>query len=374
MTPWSEDDMPFEEAAEMGTKKVIAEHATVGIVMTCDGTITELPRSSYVDAEERVVGELKALGKPFIMVLNSQNPDDAECQTLAGALREKYGIAVVPMNVANMTRAEAEGLLSEVLLEFPLREIRLALPAWAQALPADHWLPAEIIEAMRAPAGDIACMRQAEAMLPSIQECESVTDAHVDTMDLSRGVVTLDVSLREGLYYQLLSEACGVEVRGDFHLLQLLREFAEAKHAYDRYNAAIESALNTGYGMVSPGLSEMALDEPQIVRQGGRFGVKLKASAPSLHLLRVAVESEVSPILGTEKQSEEMLQYMLDEFENDPQKLWETNFFGRSLHDMVKESLSDKLMRMPEDVQHKMTAALTRIINEGSGGMICILL
>ena len=372
-TPWSTADMPFEEAAELGTQKVITEHATVGIVMTTDGSVTELPRAGYVEAEEQVVNELRALGKPFVLVLNSATPHADETMALGSALSEKYGVSVCVLDVLNMTVQDIHHMMNELLMSFPLSEIHLEMPTWAQALPADHWLPAQMLAAL-AESAEISLMRDAAAVLPTMMENEHVTMAEVSHILAGTGSVYVSLTLREGMYYELLSEACGMNITGDYQLLQLLREYSGAKAAYDRYNTAIESALNEGYGMVAPTLEEMMLDEPQIVRRGGQFGVKLKASAPTLHILRVGVEAQVSPIIGTEKQSEDMQKYLLGAFENDPQKLWDTDFFGRSLHDMVKENLSGKLMRLPADVQQKMTGALSRIINEGSGGMICILL
>ena len=373
-TPWSDEEMAFESAAELGTRKVIQDHATIGIVMTTDGTITDLPRAGYVSAEERVIDELRQMGKPFVVVLNSAQPTAPETATLASDLAEKYGVAVTVVDALNMAMDDVQTLLSEVLLSFPLREITLDIPTWARALPADHWLIDEILQAAAACTHPIATMRDAALLLPFFDDCQNVAAATMGELSLATGTATVTLTLGEGLYYALLSEACGVTVQGDFHLLQLLREFAGAKRDYDRYHGAIQTALESGYGMVAPTVDDMTLAEPAIVKQGGKFGVKLKASAPSLHVLRVGVESEVSPIVGTEKQSEEMMRYLMEEFEQDPQAIWNTHFFGKSLHDMVKEGLSGKLMHMPQDVQNKMTSALTRIINEGSGGLICILL
>nr|MDD6335610.1 stage IV sporulation protein A [bacterium] len=373
-TPWSEEEMPFEEAAELGTRKVIEDHATVGLVITTDGSITELPRAGYIEAEERVIAELKALGKPFAVVLNTTSPQDPDTTRLAAALSEKYDVAVCPLNVDQMGMEDLENLLLSVLNEFPLREVQLEIPSWAQALPWDHWLPQQLMEGLRRSSEGMMRMRDCDKLLAPLSDCDSVIQVKVEIKELATGNVRIAVTLKDGLYYQLLSEACGMPVKGDYHLLQMLRDFAEAKRVFDRFEEAIRSATETGYGMVPPTVDEMMLEEPQIVHQGGRFGVKLKASAPSLHLMRVQIETEVSPIVGSEKQSEELLNYMLSEFESDPKKIWETNLFGKSLHDLVKEGLASKLTRMPDDVRMKMSQTLSRIINEGTGNMICILL
>lgn len=373
-TPWSDEKMPFEEAAELGTRKVIAEHATIGIVLTSDGSITEIPRAGYIEAEERVVSELKAIGKPFVMVLNTATPDNPDVRRLGAALSEKYDVAVRVMSVTNMTGDDIHDLLSDILYEFPLRELQIHLPNWAMCMPQDHYLPHDFLQILEHCTGDLSRMRDVEKILPCLNESSHIASSAVAIMDLSDGHAEIDLTLNEGLYHKLLSEACGVDVENDYQLLIMLRDFAAAKREYDRLEAAIQSAKETGYGMVPPTSDEMKLEEPEIVRQGGRFGVKLKASAPSLHLMRVEIQTEVSPVVGTEKQSEELVKYLLSEFENDPQEIWNTNIFGKSLHDLVKEGLSNKLSHMPEDARSKMSETLSRVINEGSGGLICILL
>ena len=373
-TPWFDQDIPFEQAAEIGTRKVMTDHATIGMVVTTDGSITDLSRGAYVEAEERVVGELKQLGKPFVMVLNSAQPRAADTLALRDALEDKYAVPVMLLNVKEMSVEDIQHVLESVLMEFPLREAHLAAPAWLGALDHDHWLVQHVLEGVRAAGKTARKMRE-----------DDVFDEAFAASDYAEGVINQRVSpgegrmdfalpLKDGLFNRVLGEECGTEIRGDAHLLSLMKELVTAKAEYDHVAEALRAVRETGYGLVTPAMTEMALEDPEIVKQGSQFGVKLKAHAPSLHMIRVDIETEVTPVVGTEKQSEELVRYLLDEFESDPQKIWSTNFFGKSLNDMVREGLSNKLLRMPADAQQKVQETLTKIINEGDGGMICILL
>jgi stage IV sporulation protein A len=373
-TPWYEQDIPFEEAAELGTRKVIADHSTIGMVVTTDGSITDLPRSAYVEAEERVIDELKQLGKPFVIVLNSSQPLSDETRRLRDALEEKYDVPTSLVDVKNMDLADIQNLLTQVLYEFPLREVRVELPAWLQALDDEHWLVQHVMGRMRGASEALMRVRDQESFRHIFDDSEYAETLQRGDMQLGQGRVLYTLPLREGLFNRVLSEECGTEIRGDAHLLKLLKELVAAKTEYDHVAEALRSVRETGYGLVTPTMDELTLQEPEIVRQGNRFGVKLKASAPSLHMIRVDIQTEVSPVVGTEKQSEELVRYLLSEFEQDPTKIWSTNLFGKSLHDLVREGLSNKLMRMPVDAQLKVQETLTRIINEGNGGMLCILL
>lgn len=373
-TPWFEQDIPFKEAAEIGTRKVIADHSTIGMVITTDGSITDIPRPSYIEAEERVIAELKELGKPFVLVMNTIHPEEEETQKLAETLALKYDVPVKVLNVMQMTLDDILSILSDVLFEFPLTEIAFEIPRWIQVLSPEHELVAELLDTIRATSEDMSRVRDYSQFLEAFSESERITGVEMGDINLGQGKVTLDVVTQPSLYYQVLSEECGFPVENEYCLFALLKQLAAAKQEYDRVAEAIRSVRETGYGLVSPTLEEMRLEEPEIVKQGGRFGVKLKASAPSLHMMRVDIETEVSPVVGTEKQSEELVKYLLSEFENDPQQIWHTNIFGKSLHELVKEGLSNKLARMPEDAQMKIAETLQRIINEGSGGLICILL
>ncbi len=373
-TPWYDHDIPFEDAAEIGTQKVITEHSTIGVVVTTDGTVTDIPRLSYVEAEERVVSELKATGKPFLIVLNSASPESSEAKGLRAALEEKYGVPVSLINAAAMTNDEINDLLARVLSEFPITEARLDVPDWVEALPEDHWLVESLMDGMRGAAASLHKIRD-HALLPkSFADSPHGGTPEITEIALGRGTLSFSLPLPKSLFYQVLGEQCGTQVKGEAHLLSLMGDLVSAKREYDRVSDALDSVRATGYGLVAPTQEELMLEEPEIVRQGNRFGVRLKASAPSLHLIRVDIQTEVSPIVGTEKQSEELVKYLLSEFENDPKKIWGTNMFGKSLHELVKEGLSNKLQRMPEDVQVKIQSTLQRIINDGSGGLICILL
>ncbi len=373
-TPWFDQDIPFEQAAEIGTRKVITDHATIGMVVTTDGTIADLPRSAYVDAEERVVSELKALGKPFILLLNSAAPETAEAAALQKNLQAKYDVPTMLLNVKQMGLTDIQGVLEKVLYEFPLREVRVSVPAWLNALDTTHWLSQHVLETVRQAGRNLHRMRDKEVFAHAFDASQYSSGLQMDGVGLGEGKLTYTLPLTDGLFNRILGEECGTEIKGDAHLLSLMKELVAAKAEYDHVAEALKAVRETGYGLVTPTMNELTLQEPEIVRQGSRFGVKLKAHAPSLHMIRVDIETEVSPVVGTEKQSEELVRYLVDEFENDPQRIWTTDFFGKSLHDLVREGLSNKLMRMPSDARDKVQETLTRIINDGSGGMICILL
>lgn len=373
-TPWFDHDIPFEEAAELGTRKVIAEHSTLGVVVTTDGSITEMPRAAYAEAEERVVRELNALGKPFVVVINTSVPISDETLRLRNALSEKYGVTVTAMDVEHMTIDDLNNLLESLLFEFPLTEIDVVAPRWVDALKPTHWLVAQITDAVRAAAQQMTRVRDHTILANNLMALDDAESAEVEEMRLNEGAMTYRLRLNEALFYRVLGEESGQQIENEEHLFKLMTELVYAKREYDRVAGALASVRSTGYGMVSPLMSELSLEKPEIVRQGNRFGVKLKASAPSLHLIRVDIQTEVSPIVGTEKQSEELVEHLLREFENEPDKIWETNIFGKSLNELVREGLSGKLTMMPEDVRQKMQEALQKIINEGNGGMICILL
>lgn len=373
-TPWYDYDIPFEEAADIGTRRVIRDHSTLGLVVTTDGSITDIPRTAYVEAEERVINELKALGKPFVVVLNSKTPDAPDTIRLRDALSEKYDAPVQLLNVLQMTMDDINTVLEQVLFEFPISEVYIKTPAWLTALPPDHWLNQEVMEAIGSAAQGIARVRDHTAVAEAFAPLTDIGRVANSGISLGEGSVHYELQLNDGLFFRILGEASGQEVTDEEHLLTLMTELVQAKHEYDRVADALKSVRETGYGLVSPDQSEMSLDMPEIVKQGSRFGVRLKASAPSLHMIRVDIQTEVSPIVGTEKQSEELVQYLLSEFETDPTRIWNTNMFGKSLNDLVREGLSNKLNRLPEYTRQKTQEALQKIVNEGNGGMICILL
>ncbi len=372
-TPWSNEEMPFEKAAEIGTQKVIRDHSTIGVVVTSDGSFTSLPRSSYIDAEERVISELKGLGKPFIVILNTNEPYSVETQKLQAALEEKYGVPVLPQDVLQMELSDIHNILERVLFEFPLREMRIKLPKWVQALSVDHPLMQEILSTLSFN-GECNKMRDYTTLLNNFEESENIKSLKLDTIELGQGAACYELQVSPDLFYKVLGEECGCEIKGDYHLISLMRGLISAKKEYDRIADALEQVRATGYGVVSPSMEEMTLEEPEIVRRGGHCGIRLKASAPSLHLMQVKINTEVNPIVGSEKQSEELVKYLMSEFESDPQRIWESNMFGKSLHELVMEGLDAKLANMPFEAREKIQRTMERIVNDGGGGLICILL
>lgn len=373
-TPWVDEEIPFEQAAEIGTKKVIGDHSTIGLVITTDGSVTELPRSAYVPAEARVVSELKALEKPFAVILNTENPTASKAQTLRKALESEYDVPVVAMNVAQIEEEDIRLVLEKVLGQFPVVQISIQSPEWLGALDGEHWLVKSLMDSLQENTPQNLRIGEVQAFTQSMQDNPYLEDAITKAVGHGNGMVSVQMNLKEGLFNQILAEQCGTEIRSDAHLLSLLRELVAAKREYDHVAQALKSVRETGYGLVPPLVEEMTLQEPEIMKQGGRFGVKLRASAPSLHMIRVDIQTEVSPVVGTEQQSEEMIRYLMEGFEQDPQKLWQSNLFGKPLSDLVREGLSNKLMHMPADTQLKVQQTLGKIINEGNGGMICILL
>ncbi|MBQ7886293.1 MAG: stage IV sporulation protein A [Clostridia bacterium] len=373
-TPWAQGEIPFERAAELGTQKVISEHSTIGLVVTTDGSVTDLPRESYMPVEARVINELKSLRKPFAVVVNTQNPSSAKAQNLRKALEAEHGVPVTALNVTQMEEEDIRSVLESVLSQFPVSALCIQTPEWLGALDENHWLMESLIGSLTQSAPQSLCLGDASAMMTGLQDNPYVEAMLEKDVDHGSGKAVWQMNLQEGLFNQILAEQCGTEIRSDAHLLSLLRELVAAKKEYDRVESALKSVKETGYGLVPPQVNEMSLQEPEIMKQGGRFGVRLRASAPSLHMIRVDIQTEVSPVVGTEQQSEEMIRYLMDGFEQDPQKLWGSNLFGKPLSELVREGLSNKLMHMPADTQIKVQQTLEKIINEGSGGMVCILL
>jgi len=373
-TPWAEQDIPFERAAEIGTQKVIGEHSTIGLLVTTDGSVTDLPRSSYVPAEKRVVEELKGLKKPFAVILNTREPASQSAQTLQRSMEAEYGVPVLALNVAQMDEEDIRRVLERILGQFPVVAVNMQTPEWTGALDEAHWLIRSLIESMENAAPQELRIGEIQSVLQALAENPYVESILQKSVSHGSGEVVLQINLVEGLFNRILAEQCGTEIESDAHLLSLMQELVTAKREYDRVAQALTSVRETGYGLVSPILEEMTLQEPEIMKQGGHFGVKLRASAPSLHLIRVDIETEISPVVGTEQQSEEMIRYLMEGFEQDPQKLWGSNLFGKPLSELVREGLYNKLMHMPADTQLKVQQTLEKIINEGSGGMVCILL
>ncbi len=374
ITPWQEEPVSFIEAAEMGTRKVITDHSTIGLVITTDGSITELQRESYVPAEERVISELNALGKPFVVVLNSLHPESSETLELAAELQQKYQVPVVPVNCQQMTNTQIEIVLQEILYMFPLREIRVDFPKWVEELETGHWLRSRFEDAVFTAVAQVDRVKDIDRVISNLKETEDVKDVYMHRVALGEGSVYVEMLTERELFYKVLEEMSGFTVTGDHHLMRMMRELSVAKREYDKLAGALSQVRQTGYGVVNPVMEELTLAEPELIRHGNRFGVKLKASAPSIHLIKADIMTEVSPIVGTEKQGEEFVRYLTSEFEKDPSRIWQTDFFGKTMYDLVKEGIQSKLARMPDNAQEKLQETLTKIINEGSGGLICIIL
>ena len=373
-TPWQEEPMPFVAAAEMGTEKVIKEHSTIGMLITSDGTIGEISRDSYVEAEERIVKELKELGKPFAMVLNSAEPTSERAVSLAYELEDKYGVPVALVSCIDLDAEDIRHILELVLSEFPVSEVRIKMPSWISSLDDDHRVKMSIKDTVSECASKVKKTGDIKSAFAELSDNEYVKSSVIEDIDLGTGNAVIAVSFLDELYYEVLSELGGFEIKNDRELVDLLRELSEMKSRYERVSEALAMAEEKGYGIVMPTVDELHLEEPEIVKQSGGYGVKLSASAQSIHMIRANIETEISPIVGTEQQSEELIKYMLKEFEEEPAKIWESKMFGKSLYELVNEGLHTKLEHMPEASRVKLSETLERIFNEGSGGLICIIL
>ncbi|MCY6372347.1 stage IV sporulation protein A [Clostridium ganghwense] len=373
-TPWYDYEIPFEEAAEIGTKKVINEHSTIGLLITTDGSITGLSREEYTQAEERVVNELKSINKPFIMILNSKQPNSKETLELKRGMEEKYDVPVQEMDILNMREEDITNVFERVLKEFPIKEINIDMPEWIEKLDVTHWLKKDFTTLIKDMCLSVYKVRDVKNFADTFGEIEFLQGSKLEEINMGEGTARLQLNPKHELFYKVLSEVCDTNVNSESELLNIMKTLSQAKVEYDKVEDALRDVRERGYGLVSPQLSEMRLEEPEIVKQGNRYGVKLKASAPSLHLIRADIQTEISPIMGTERESEELVKSLLEQFESDPSKIWESNMFGKSLEVLVKDGLRNKLYKMPEDVQIKIQKTLEKIINEGNGGLICIIL
>lgn len=373
-TPWFDYEIAMSEAAEIGTRKVIEEHSTIGIVVTTDGSITEIDREAYVPAEERVITELKAIGKPFLILLNSEHPHAESTERLRCELEEKYGVTCIAENCLELDENDITQIMESVLYEFPVHELGVYLPEWIDALPFEHPLKNSIFAQIREAAEEMRHIRDIDQVVKNLSCQENVENASVKKIELGSGSITAVIGISRELFYQTLSERSGFPIDNDGDLMELLVDMAEIKVEYSKIQKALTDVKTKGYGIVMPTREELHLEEPEIVKQGGRYGIKLRASAPSIHMIMANIETEVSPVVGGERQSEDIVNYLLQEFEGDSQRIWDSNIFGKSLYDIAGEGLNAKIKRMPEDAQNKIQETLQRIINEGSGGLICIIL
>lgn len=373
-TPWDKEPMEFEAAAELGTRKVICDHSTVGLVVTTDGSIGDFSREDYVKSEERIIDELKALGKPFVIILNSATPQDEKTQELAISIEKKYSAPVALVNALDLTYEDFEEIIKLLLGQFKVTEISFRLPKYITTLENDHWLKVSLIDSIRKSCTDVIRMDECEIASNIISENEYVAKKPVPVYDLGSGRVSMDIELLPELYYKVMSEICGISINNDEELFLNIKRMAECKKEFDKFTEAIDQVNDTGYGIVLPDVDDMTLEEPEIIRQGGGYGIKLRASAPSIHMIRASINTEINPIVGTAEQSREIVKYMLDEFEDDPKKIWDSNMFGKSLYELVNDGLHSKLEHISEESRKKLSDTLTRVINEGSNGLICIIL
>lgn len=373
-TPWFEDEVPFNMAAEVGTEKVITEHSTIGIVVTTDGSITDIPREEYAEAERRVINELKALNKPFVVVLNSTNPTSERVKNMALQLSNEYEVPVLPLDCLDLDSDDIKKIMTELLFEFPVTEIAIEMPGWINSLKKDHWLKSDIFSTIKNSACDIKHICDTSSVTQKICQCDHINRCDIDNIDLGSGKVQMQINLNNDLFYKILGEVTGLEIENEVDLMPCMIELADIKKKYQRVESALQEVEATGYGIVMPTIDELSLEEPEIVKQGGKYGVKLRASAPSIHMMHADITTEVSPIVGSESQSEELVNYLLNEFEESPTKIWESNIFGKSLHSLVNEGLHNKLYRMPPEARQRMQETVERITNEGCSGLICIIL
>ncbi len=374
-TPWKKEPMPFEKAAEFGTHKVVAEHSTIAILMTTDGSFGEIPRESFVEVENRLVKELKEENKPFVIVLNSKYPKDDATQKLVKNLTEKYQVGVCAIKADELNEKDVTEIFDKMLDEFPLAGIELKMPNWLTALDFENPIISEIANEFRKVGADVQKIGQFDKGTVLFQESSRFEPLVQSSVELGKGKVKFELVPKPNLFYEVLSSQCGIEIKDEFDLVSNMRGLAEAKTKYDKMKDALQQVDETGYGVVFPTIEDLTLEDPELVKQGGsRWGVKLKATAPSLHIMRVDIETEINPMVGTEQQGNDMVEYLSEQSKNNPQGIWQANMFGKSMHQLMSEGLNSKLNAMPLEAQKKMRKTLTRIVNEGKGGIICILL
>ena len=374
MTPWFEEPIPFNMAAEIGTRKVINEHSTIGLVITTDGSISDIPRSEYEEAEERVIDELKAINKPFVILLNCMYPDSSEAAETAQRLTEKYGIPVQPVNCLELSQEDIKQIISRVLFEFPIKEICINFPRWINSLPLDHWLRNDLITTIKEAAEGIGHIRDINRFETAFGDSQNVDGASVESINLGTGSASVMIKIKNSLFYKILAETTGLVINDEQELMESIKELALMKNEYVKVKGALDEVEATGYGIIMPEIEDLKLEEPEIMKQGGRYGVRLRASAPSIHMMKANITTEVSPIVGSEKQSEDLVMYLLSEFEENPVKIWDSNIFGKSLHELVNEGLHTKLAHMPSDARMRIQETIERVINEGCNGLVCIIL
>ena len=374
MTPWFDKPIPFDTAAEIGTRKVITEHSTIGLVITTDGSISDIPREEYREAEERVIDELKQINKPFIVLYNCMYPDSFDAVSKAEDLSEKYNVPVIPVNCLELNEQDIRKIIGKILFEFPIKEICVCLPPWINSLDNGHWLKNSVLNCVKSGIDGINKISDIKLLESALLDNEYIQNASADSIDLGTGTATLMGSFDNNLFFKILSEETGLEVTDERELMNAVTYLTKTNREYMRVKDALDEVEATGYGIVMPTIDELTLEEPEIMHQGGRYGVRLRASAPSIHMMRADITTEVSPIVGSEKQSEDLIMYLLNDFDDDPTKIWDSNIFGKSLHELINEGLHTKLARMPNDARQRLQETIERVINEGCSGLICIIL
>lgn len=374
VTPWFEGEIPFNMAAEVGTQKVITDHSTIGLVVTTDGSISDIPREEYEEVEERVIAELQSINKPFVVLFNSMYPENENVRAAAKKLQDKYSTPVIPVNCLTLDEEDIIGILTQILFAFPIKEINIEMPKWITCLDKDNWLKKDIFAAIKSAAEGIELVREVKWCSDTIGECKHVVDSKINSIDLGKGSANIGVTINNDLFYKIIGEVTGIEINNESDLMPQILELAQIKKKYEKIAAALDEVEATGYGIVMPTMDELSLDEPEMIKQGGKYGVRLRATAPSIHLMKADIKTEVAPIVGSEKQSEELVEYLLSEFDETPEKIWESNIFGKSLHELVNEGLHNKLYKMPSDARQKLQGTVERIINDGCNGLICFIL
>ena len=373
-TPWSTDEMEFTAAAEFGTRKVINEHSTIGMVVTTDGSIGEISRRSYEEAEKRIIAEMKTAGKPFAIILNSENPGSEDAEKLAISLEEEYGVPVALVNVLRLSGEDIKHILGLVLDRFPVSEVKIKLPDWIMRLNGDHRIKSSITESIKSCASQASNMGDVSEAFSKLSDNEYVENVTAVSVNMGDGCAEFNVTVPDSLYYEVIGELTGFEIANDGELIKLLEELSQIKTKYDKVKDALEMVNDVGYGIVMPDVDELHLEEPQISKNSGNYGVRLRASAQSIHMIRANIETEINPIVGTEQQSAELIEHIMKDFEDEPKRIWESNMFGKTLYELVNEGLHSKLEHMPDEARQKLSETLERVINEGSGGLICIIL
>ncbi len=370
-TPWFDTEIPMTQAAELGTQKVMQEHCSIGLVVTTDGSVTDIPRQDYVEAERRAIADMQATGKPFLVIINSRDPQSQQARDLQGELEAGCGVQAAIADCQSLTAEDVAGLLQKLLYAFPLMQVNLHLPRWMEALEEQHPVKTQLYGGLLQCAEAVQTLGQAEEVLTKLKELEPVQDLYIQQIDPATGTVSCTILLPQQLFYEILSARAGLPIANDGELLKLLTELSEAKREYDKISDALSSARATGYGVVMPGAEDLQLQQPQLNHKGGSFGVKLKAGAPSIHMIRVDIDTEISPIVGDEQQSRELLGRLSQE---EPEKLWQSNIFGKSVYELIQDGIRTKLLQTPEDVRTKFRGTLGRIVNEGAQGLICLIL